>query len=98
MKKKQQKMEGNKTLGLYKIVYGEDVWKQVTLFVTDRETFERYKDNYFTYTINEGDDVEEVKMKTTQLLTEDQDFIQKFLSLKIDFFDPIEEIKFREDE
>jgi hypothetical protein len=54
-------MENGKTNGLYKVVYGEDVWAQIVLFVADRDTMDKYKDESFTYIKNDNDEVDYVR-------------------------------------
>jgi hypothetical protein len=91
-------MSDGKILGLYEIYYDGLTWNPFEYFILDRETFEKYKDNYFTYTINSNEDVAEFKVIDSKLITEDQDFIKKFMEMGISTFDLVEEIRFREEE
>lgn len=91
-------MSDGKILGLYQLYLSGLSFNPYQYSILDRDTFEKYKDNYFTYTINENDDVAEFKVIDSRLVTEDQEFINKFIGLNISTFDLVEEIRFREED
>ena len=91
-------MNEGKIIGLYQLYLSKLSFNPYQYSILDRDTFEKYKDNYFTYTINENEDVAEFKVIDSILVTEDQEFIKKFVDLNIITFDLVEEIRFREEE